>query len=170
MWVIICIFESSNYASFKLLQTSLWAQLNACRRKRSKNEMGKCAFTQIQLASQAKCYVSPTNGLFKHGSTKTNIGESGISEFWSNMGCAPLTLSYQDCTGWEKAANLGPTANLGPIQICLGNTWKNCSLAWLFQTFPQNAISGLCLCITGFFYLHVFASASQNNQATMKPV
>lgn len=46
-----------------------------------KNEMGKCAFTQIELTSQAKCYVSPTNGLFKQSSTKTNIGESRVSAF-----------------------------------------------------------------------------------------
>lgn len=52
--------------------------------------MGKCAFTQLELASQAKCYVSPTNGLFKRSSTKTNIGESRVSELGSNTGCGPL--------------------------------------------------------------------------------
>lgn len=63
-----------------------------------KLKQGKCAFTQMGLASQAKCCVSPTNRLFKQSPTNTNIGESRLSEFWSNTGCDPLKFSYQDCT------------------------------------------------------------------------
>lgn len=89
--------------------------------------MGKCAFTQIELASQAKCYVSPTNGLFKQSSTKTNIGKSRVSEFWSNMGCDPLKFSSQDCTGWEDAADLRSTWKW------YGKDPEKSSLSWSFQ-------------------------------------
>lgn len=98
---------------------------------------GKCAFTQMGLASQAKCCVSPTNGLFKQSSTKTNTGESRLSEFWSNTGCDPLKLVIR-------------IVQVKKMGLILRSTWKwhwkdpyKSTLSWIFSSTPPKIQFGV---------------------------
>lgn len=125
--------------------------------------MEKCAFTPIELAGQAKRYVSPANGLFKQSSTKTNIGESRVSEFGNNMGYDPLKLSWLHRLrryGWFKVH----------LKISLESLWKKAVWSRFFTYSPHNSVWGFYLCTTGFLYLDVLTWAFQRKSVTIKSV